>query len=43
MDKSHITISRDMTKKQFSLQLSSVTTQDTAIYYSAKDTVMQSQ
>jgi hypothetical protein len=41
--KSHITISRDMTKKQFSVQLSSVTTQDTAIYYCAKGTVMQSQ
>nr|XP_008535960.1 PREDICTED: uncharacterized protein LOC103562625 [Equus przewalskii] len=37
--KSRITISTDTSQNQFSLQLSSVTTEDTAVYYCARDTV----
>ncbi|KAF5916429.1 hypothetical protein HPG69_006833 [Diceros bicornis minor] len=37
---SHISITADMSKNKFSLQLSSATTEDTAIYYCARGTVI---
>ncbi|KAF5916439.1 hypothetical protein HPG69_006843, partial [Diceros bicornis minor] len=37
---SHISITADTSKNQFSLQLSSVTTKDTAVYYCVRGTVI---
>ena len=41
--KSRLSITRDTSKSQVSLSLSSVTTEDTALYYCARDTVRGSQ
>ena len=35
--KSHVSITRDTNKNQFSLKLSSVTPEDTAVYYCARE------
>jgi hypothetical protein len=37
--KSHTSISRDTSKKEFSIQQSLVTTEDTAVYYCARSAV----
>ena len=41
--KNHTSICRDTSKNQFSLQLSPVTTEDTAVCHSVRDTVRGSQ